>query len=298
MGGRVTHAGRALPSTKWRQLALAALLALLLGRPAQAAPAAQWPNGAKAAVALTYDDALPSQLAHALPALNAAGFKATFFLSGVRQQDVAGWRAAAAQGHELGNHTAFHPCDAATTPTANPRYTAQAYTPDDMLREIAWQNVLLTALDGRPTHGFATPCGQTLAGGRDYLEALRASGLVRYARGVVTTDQDLKTSPAAMDPMHIPARGFPDGVDADTLIAFARQAVAGGGMAVFLFHGVGGDYLAVDTATHQRLIDWLAAHRDTVWVAPLGDVLDWAAHHTLPPPGGSPPSLPSSGTKR
>lgn len=32
-----------------------------------------------------------------------------------------------------------------------------------MLAEIEQQNVFLTTLDGKPTHGFATPCGQSLA---------------------------------------------------------------------------------------------------------------------------------------
>ena len=70
--------------------------------------ATQWPNGTKAAVVLTYDDALTSQLDHAVPVLDAVGFKATFFLVGPKLADVPRWRAAAAEGHELGNHTIFH----------------------------------------------------------------------------------------------------------------------------------------------------------------------------------------------
>src|SRR4051812_24404914 len=51
--------------------------------PAATAPRhCRWPSGAEAAVSLTYDDALGSQLRYALPVLDAAGIKATFFLSG------------------------------------------------------------------------------------------------------------------------------------------------------------------------------------------------------------------------
>ncbi|TWB52190.1 polysaccharide deacetylase family protein [Nitrospirillum viridazoti] len=237
-----------------------------------------WPNGAKAAVVLTYDDALESQLNHAVPVLDAAGFKGTFFLSGVKQADVPRWRAAAAEGHELGNHTIFHPCPAATFAT-DPRYTSEAYTPAGLLKEIAQQNVLLTALDGRPAHGFATPCGVTQAGGQDYLEPLRAANLVTYVRGVVTTPADLRAKVATLDPMHIPSRGFPDGVTGAQLIAFAQEAEAGGGMAVFLFHGVGGDYLQVSDAAHRELVDWLKANRQDVWVTTLQGALDWAHAH-------------------
>ena len=46
--------------------------------------AGAWPGGKRAAVVLTYDDTLPSQLDIAIPALDAAGFKGTFFLVGSR----------------------------------------------------------------------------------------------------------------------------------------------------------------------------------------------------------------------
>ncbi|WP_205686822.1 polysaccharide deacetylase family protein [Caulobacter flavus] len=188
-----------------------ALLAIAMGLGlgmfgVSAADATQWPNGAKAAVALTYDDALASQLDNAIPALDAAGFKGSFFLSNVKAADIPRWRAAAAEGHELANHTIFHACPAANYP-ADPRYVAEAYTPASLLEEIKQQNVLLAAIDGKARHGFATPCGSSKAGGVDYLEMLRESGLVTYARGVVTTPADL--SGAKIDPMHVPARAFP-----------------------------------------------------------------------------------------
>ena len=255
---------------------LALALSLLCG--VSAASATQWPNGARAAVVLTYDDALESQLDHAVPVLDGAGFKGTFFISGVKLADVPRWRAAAAEGHELANHTIFHPCAAASYSTDH-RYTSEAYTPVSMLKEIEQQNVLLTALDGKPTHGFATPCGQSMAGGVDYLEALGASKLVTYVRGFYTSPDDLRADVGRMDPMHVPSRGFDENVTGAQLIEFAKQAEVGGGMAVYLFHGVGGDYLQVSDAAHRELIAWLAAHRSEVWVTTLQGALDWAKAH-------------------
>lgn len=252
---------------------LAVALALAFG--ASSAMAAPWPNGAKAAIVLTYDDALTSQLDNAVPALDKRGFKGTFFLSNVRQADVPRWRAVAGNGHELANHTIFHPCSAKTV-SWDPRYTLEAYTPDSMLAEIRQQNVLLTAIDGKPRHGFAPPCGETLAGGKDYLEPLRAANLVSYSRGVTATTADLSADVSAIDPMHIPARGFPEGVTGEQLIDYAEQARAGGGMAVFAFHGVGGEYLKVSSEAHEALLDWLDAHRQEIWVTTLQDALDWA----------------------
>ena len=252
------------------------LLALLAASPSHATNL--WPNGARAAVVLTYDDALESQLANVVPALDAANFKATFFLSGVQQKDVDRWRDVAAKGHELGNHTIFHACSKADFP-ADPRYTSEAYTPESMLKEIAQQNVLLTAIDGRPQHGFATPCGESRAGGQDYLEALRQSKLVTYVRGVVTLPADLGADVATIDPMHLPSRGFGEGTTTAQLIELVQQAESGRGWAVFLFHGVGGDYLQVSDAVHRDFIGWLSRHRQEVWVTTLQQALDWAKSH-------------------
>lgn len=244
--------------------------------PAQAQT--RWPNGAKAAVVLTYDDALESQLVHAVPALDAAGLKGTFFLANVKEADVDRWRQLATQGHELANHTIFHPCTHDVYP-ADPRYVSEAYTSASMLREIAQMNVLLRALDGKDRHGFATPCGQSLAGGKDYLEDLRKANLVTYVRGVTDTPADAQADVAKADPMHVPSRPFGEGATAEKMIAYVREAEQGGGWAVFLFHGVGGDYSAVPDAEHRRFVAWLAQHRGEVWVATLQEALDWSKTH-------------------
>jgi peptidoglycan/xylan/chitin deacetylase (PgdA/CDA1 family) len=248
-----------------------------------AAAQAPWPDGARGAVALTYDDALASQLDHVVPVLARAQLKATFFLANVKPADVPRWRAVAQAGHELGNHTLFHPCSAAIVPQ-EARYTLEAYTPQGLLREIEQQDALLLALDGRPRHGFAWPCGETKANGVDASDALRRSGLVSYARGVWESDGDLAANPAGFDAMRIPARGFDQKATAQGLIAFASKALQGGGLAIFLFHGIGEGPLDVPAQAHDALIAWLAAHRSEVWTAPLQDALDQAhAPLAIPP---------------
>jgi peptidoglycan/xylan/chitin deacetylase (PgdA/CDA1 family) len=228
---------------------------------AMAVPAwADWPAGKKAAVVLTYDDALTSQLDHAVPVLDQSGLKATFLLSNIRRAEVERWRSVARKGHELANHTVFHACPAKQYP-ADPRYTTEAYTPASMLAEIEQENVLLTAIDGKSIHGFGTPCGNGLAGGRDYLALLWAKGLVSYIRTGDAEARDAATSAAEIDLTHIPARSFPEAATGQQLIDHARAAQAGGGLAVFVFHGVAGEYLNVSDKAHRELIAWLAAHR-------------------------------------
>ena len=255
---------------RWH-LAMAALIVQ-----ATAGYAIPWPNGARAAIVLTYDDAVTSQLDHAVPALDAAGLKGTFFLSNVHQADVARWKAVAVSGHELANHTLNHPCLAGTF-AMPPRQELEHHTPESVLQEIAQQNVLLTALDGRQEHGFAVPCGQTLAGGKDYLEPLRLSKLVTYSRSADESDAELQRDPASFDLMQLPGRGFTSPTAATQMFEFAQKAAQSGGLAVYVFHGVGGDHLSVTADDHRRLVQWLAANRQTYWVATMRDVVAWIA---------------------
>jgi len=49
------------------------------------------------------------------------------------------------------------------------------------------------------------------------------------------------------------------------LIAFAQKALDVGGLAVFQFHGIGGEWIPVSREAHRELLAWLAANRQTVW---------------------------------
>ena len=88
---------------------LLALTAVLAAQPDQF----RWPNGAKAAVCLTYDDGVDIHLDHAAPDLEAVNLRGTFYVPGHSRslyERMDEWRALAARGHEIGNHTVFHPC--------------------------------------------------------------------------------------------------------------------------------------------------------------------------------------------
>lgn len=250
-----------------------ALLAItMLANQALAGP---WPGGKRAAVVLTYDDTLVSQLDIAIPALDAVGLKGTFFLIGskITPEQIPRWRSAAAEGHELGNHTIRHACPQANYPPAKKIDTSETYGVDTMLAEIRTMNTMLTAIDGKPQHSYATPCGQHMAGGVDYLPALRASGLVRYTRSADPSERPF-------DPMDVPARFFPSNATGADLIAAVQDAARKGGMIVLGFHGVGGDYLSVSAKAHAQLLAYLKAHADTIWVAPFSTVMDYAASHS------------------
>ena len=245
------------------------LTAIAVAGAAARQPAMQWPDGKQAAIVLTYDDALRSHLDVALPQLDAAGLKGTFFLSGtLPQEDVERWRKVAAGGHELGNHSVFHPCAKGTFEMPE-QYTNERYSVKTMLTEIRVMNTLLHAIDGRAEHTFATPCGQTVVGGEDYMAALRTSGLVKYVRAAGPPTGD------GRDPFNVPSVFFPDTVTGAELIAFVEATTKRGGLGVLGFHGVGGDYLTVSADAHQQLVQYLKAHQGAIWVATFRQAMDY-----------------------
>ena len=71
-----------------------------------------WPKGKQAAVSLTYDVGLPVHYTLAGPLLEHHNLRATFYppIYGDLRLHPDCWRELATAGHELGNHTVFHPC--------------------------------------------------------------------------------------------------------------------------------------------------------------------------------------------
>ena len=111
-------------------------------------------NGKSCSVVLTYDDGLNIDLSNVIPALDSLGLKGTFYISdyfyGLNAQ-IDGWRKAAAEGHELGNHTIWHPCDGSLPGRSfvKPDYDLHTYTVNRMDNEILEMNNILKAIDGK-----------------------------------------------------------------------------------------------------------------------------------------------------
>jgi peptidoglycan/xylan/chitin deacetylase (PgdA/CDA1 family) len=71
-----------------------------------------WPNNKTGVVSLTFDDGLPSQLSLVIPTLDSYGMKGTVYIitnNATTAGTWAQWKAAAANGHEIGSHTLSHP---------------------------------------------------------------------------------------------------------------------------------------------------------------------------------------------
>lgn len=238
-----------------------------------------WPEGRKAAVSLAYDDGLPSQLEHAVPALERHGLKATFYLSpgqNPQPQQIQTWRALARSGHELGNHTLFHPCSGSREGRewVEPHRDLDAMTIAQMQDQVRMANLFLHALDGREERSFTAPCGDRFARDGDYVDALRETFVgIKVVDGArIASDMSGFDRHAVLIEAQVEESG-------EELIARVEQAARNGTLAAFTFHGIGGDYLAVSSEAHEQLLDYLARHRETYWTATFLDIARWVRDH-------------------
>ena len=131
-----------------------------------------WPANAKAAVSLSYDDALDSHLDNAIPQLDHYNFKASFYITTSSESFVTrqqAWALAAKTGHELGNHTVNHYCRASlpNREWVKPEEDLDLKTAQSLIEEVKQANSILSALDGEYERTFTVPCTDKLAGGVD-----------------------------------------------------------------------------------------------------------------------------------
>jgi sialate O-acetylesterase len=229
-------------------------------------------------VSLTYDDALNVHLDNAAPLLDSLGLKGTFYLSGyfpAFRQRVADWKAAANNGHELGNHTLFHPCTGRLPGRewVPPDYDLGNYTMQRLLDEIKMANTLLEALDGKTKRTFAYPCGDMKIGETSYVDKIRDEFVA--ARGVTAEMPRINE----IDLYNVGAYVI-SGQSGDELIALVKRAMQSNALIVFLFHGVGGEHsLDIALSEHRKLLRFLKQNEKDIWIAPFVDIAEYLRQH-------------------
>src|SRR5687767_1523959 len=101
----------------------------------QESPKFVWPDGKKAALSLTWDDARLSQPDVGTALLDRYGVKATFFVvPSAVQRKLEAWKRTAAGGHEIANHSVNHPCSGNFAWAR--KYALEEYTLERMREEL------------------------------------------------------------------------------------------------------------------------------------------------------------------
>ncbi len=232
----------------------------------------------RTAVSLTYDDAIPGHIDRVAPALEAHGFRGTFYTpvhaDFIRQWDE--WALLAGRGHELGNHTLFHPCRRAVTPSdwIKDYMNLRNYDPDRWCAEVDLANALLDRAEGRTGRTFGNTCHHHILGSEKDPTYLEDLVLPRFlaARG---TAQDLDYS---INPQHADLRNLGtlacDSFTLEEILPALERCIEKGHWMILTFHHIEEerDRLAFPREEHDALLEF-CEEQDGLWVAPVRDVV-------------------------
>lgn len=234
-------------------------------------------RGKKAAVVITYDDAIDQHLDNAIPVLDSLGLKATFYLTAFStsiQTRLNDWKKIALKGHELGNHTLYHPCIGGKgREWVKPEYDMNNYTVQRMIDEIRMTNVFLEAMDGKKKRTFAFTCGDMKIGDSSFINAMKndfsAARAVRNQMHKIN-EIDLYNVDCYMV----------NGETGTQMIEWVKKAIETNSLLVILFHGVGGgNGLNVSLQAHRELLSYLKQNKKDIWVAPMIDIADFVTKY-------------------
>jgi peptidoglycan/xylan/chitin deacetylase (PgdA/CDA1 family) len=229
-----------------------------------------WPDGKRAAVSLTFDDARPSQLDQGLAVFAETGLKVSFYLTASNLGGrAADWKKAAAAGHELGNHTVNHPCSGNFSWSR--AHALEDFTLDRMREELTAATREIERLTGVRPVTFAYPCGQTFVG--------RGRAVTSYVPLVeeLFVAGRLWLSEAPNDPAYVDLSqlfGYPmDDVDFSALEPVLRDTIDRGQWLVLAGHDTGSvpGKQVTRLETIRALARYLQERRD-VWVDTVGNV--------------------------
>lgn len=229
-------------------------------------------KGKKAAVVLTYDDAIDQHLDNALPLLDSLRMRATFYVTAFSpsmQQRLPEWKLLAKHGHELGNHTLYHPCAGGPgREWVKKEYDLNGYTVKRMEDEIRMTNLFLHTIDGKSKRTFAYTCGDMKVADSTFMNGLKndfiAARAVRHEM-----HQAKEIDLYNVDCYMVNNNSF------EEMKGWVDKAIQTRSLLVFLFHGVGGgNGLNVSLPAHRQILTYIKQNQKDIYVAPMLEVAE------------------------
>src|SRR5437773_2931342 len=252
---------------------LAVIFVMLLGEvpfAQQAAKTFKWPDGKRAALSVTFDDARMSQVDSGTVLLDKYGIKATFFVvpSNVEGR-LDGWKKAVANGHEIGNHTINHPCTG-NFPWSE-KNALENYSLDDMRNELIGCNKRIKELLGVKPEVFAYPCGQKFVGRdtntRTYVPLVAKMFIV--GRG---WRDEAMNDPGFCDLAQVSGIEM-DGKTFDEILPLIEEARRTGQWLILAGHEMGDSGVQTTRLKMlKQLIEYVQDPANGIWIAPAGTV--------------------------
>jgi len=232
---------------------------------------APWPDNKKAAISLTFDDAINCQFTIALPMLNKYGFKSTFFIiASFVQPQLKGWQPvidAAASGHEIASHTVTHP-------------HMHGLGADSIAWQFAECNRLISKyLPSKKDFSLAYPYGD---GGNatDFERVVRQIAEKYYTGARATRNNRLPYNSydfakTADDYDKVNSDIMGDSTSNSNLPMHLYQTIQAGGWYVVLYHGIETGWLIVKKDVFAKHLEAIDARKADLWIAPFGDVIKY-----------------------
>lgn len=233
-----------------------------------------WPDGIQGALSLTFDDNAQTQLDNAIPCLNDFDLKGTFYVNPGRmprwERNLARWQEASRNGHEIGNHTADHPC------SCNFGFRADGYCLEKLTLDAIADTIdrATAALDEQfpwqnGERSFCYPCYQSYVGAgvnrQSYVPVVAERFKVGRGGG------ERPNHPERIDLSYIWSFAV-QGHSGKDLIAYVENAVKDGLWGVICMHGVGGEHLAISTEAFRELCEHLHQNRHRIRTAPVIEI--------------------------
>ncbi len=230
----------------------------------------EWPEGKKAALSLSFDDARGSQIEVGIPILDRHNVKGTFYIvECMYEKRVDAWKSAAANGHELGNHTVEHPCG------CNFGFKEEGNLEDLTLEDIAADidnaTAKIEAVFGLTPATFAYPCGQQYVGRGKDSRSYTAVVNERFVVGRGFRDE-ANNRPECVDLARAAGTDF-DGMPFETMKRQLEGAVASGRWIIFAGHDVGpdGGQTVIESALEQ-LCAYAGDPVNEIWIDTVAEV--------------------------
>lgn len=231
----------------------------------------RWPEGKQAAISLTFDDARFSQIDRGLPILDEYGAKATFYVSiNSLEKRVDAWKKAAANGHEIGNHSLTHPCSG-NFPFARER-ALEEYTIERIRSELDEANKIIERLLGVRPVSYAYPCGQKFVGRGRNLRSYVPVVAAKFIAGRGWMDE-WANDPAFCDMAQLMAMEL-DGKDFEQVKQIIDRTLTNGGWLVFCGHdiGEGGRRQTTLASTIRAICEYAQDPANGVWLDSVENV--------------------------
>lgn len=232
-----------------------------------------WPEGKKMALSLSFDDARVTNPTLGVELLDRHGIQATFFLvpSAVRK-NLESWKKATASGHEMANHSLYHPCSGNFVWSRNT--ALDDYTMDQMREELVQTNKeIQELLEVTPTV-YAYPCGQTYLGRGETAESFipLISELFLAGRGWL---DEAPVDPAYADMAHLTGMKM-DNISFKEILPLIQSASDNGQWLVLAGHETNN---SGNQTTYLSMLEQLAQYAtdssNGIWIAPIGTIAEY-----------------------